>query len=251
MGGLTVLKALRSRLPQADYLYLGDTARLPYGTKSPSTVKRYAEQAAAVLVERGVSALVIACNTASGIALEHLQKTFAPLPVFGVVEPGARAACEVMDDTGVLVLATESTVEGGAYQKALSALSEGIHIRSRACPLWVTLAEQGISDGQLTRVIIEHDLAPYLDDGPNTLLLGCTHFPVFSPFLQAQYPNHHIVDSAATTAQAVGLALDPDGHGGQGHSQTTFLATDGISRFQRVGSYFLGEEIASVELIDL
>ena len=244
MGGLTVLKALRAELPDADFIYLGDTARLPYGTKTPETVRRYSEQAARLLVERGVESLVIACNTASGLALKHLQNVFAPLPLFGVVEPGAQAAAEVMDETGVLVLATESTVAGGAYQASLSAISPDIPIETRACPLWVTLAEQGITDGPLTQAIVQHDMR---EGGPNTVLLGCTHFPVFKSFLRQQYPHHRFVDSAATTASAVRDELKQV----EGRGSTQFLVTDGTDRFGRVGSYFLGEEISDVELVDL
>ena len=248
MGGLTVLKALRAELPEADFVYLGDTARLPYGTKTPETVRRYSGQAARLLVDRGVESLVIACNTASGLALQHLQEVLAPLPIFGVVEPGARAAAEVMDESGVLVLATESTVAGGAYQASLSAIRSDAAIEARACPLWVTLAEQGITDGTLTQAIVEHDMR---EDGPKTVLLGCTHFPVFRDFLTEHYPNHRFVDSAATTAVAVREELGPMLKNGEGEGSTHFLVTDGIERFSRVGSYFLGEEIGNIELVDL
>ncbi|NKB99726.1 MAG: glutamate racemase [Pseudomonadales bacterium] len=281
MGGLTVLRALREQLPQANFVYLGDTARLPYGTKSPSTVAKYAEQAASVLVDRGVGAIVVACNTASGIALESLQSRFAPLPVFGVVEPGAQAACEVVDDSGVLVLATESTVAWGAYQRAISNTRSDAKIFARACPLWVAVAEQGISEGDLADAVIGHDLRGFEHTGPRTLLLGCTHFPVFTETLKKRLPNHQIVDSAATTARVVASVLShpqteklgtTDTHSSgsrdsredtqcfDGESakdtqylrgQVSFLATDGVARFKRVGSFFLGESIDEVELIDL
>ena len=247
MGGLTVLRALRAQLPEADFIYLGDTARLPYGTKSPETVRRYSEQAAQILVDRGVSSLVVACNTASGLALSHLQSTFTGMAIFGVVEPGADAAIQVMDESGVLVLATESTVMGGAYQRALAQRNDAFPIQTRACPLWVTLAEQGITSGALTDAIIGYDMQPYLGGGPSTVLLGCTHFPVFSEFLSEAYPQHRFVDSAATTAHAVRTALGEV----NGDSRVSFLATDGVDRFQRVGSFFLGAQIDEVELIDL
>ena len=128
MGGLTVLAALRQQLPQEDFIYLGDTARLPYGTKSPATVQRYAQQAAGALVARGIKALVVACNTASATALHTLAEMFTPLPVFGVVEPGAMAACAVADSSGVTVLATESTIAGGAYQRALLRQRSGMRV---------------------------------------------------------------------------------------------------------------------------
>ena len=265
MGGLTVLSALMQAMPDENFVYLGDTARLPYGTKSPATVVRYAEQAAGVLVQRGVRALVVACNTASGLALEQLTRRFAPLPVFGVVEPGARAAAAA-GHSEVLVLATESTVRGGAYQRTLHALNPTLRVHARACPLWVTLAEQGPESPDVVKVILKRSLRGF-DDHATTLLLGCTHFPVFREALAAMVPGATIVDSAATTAQYVvdGLA-DAAGAGGAAtptrtekartekartERTVTFLATDGVSRFRRVGSHFLGTEIRDVELVDL
>ncbi|MFU8814771.1 MAG: glutamate racemase, partial [Pseudomonadales bacterium] len=153
VGGLTVLAALRRALPGESFLYLGDTARLPYGTKSPATVQRYAVQASRILVERGVKALVVACNTASAVALEVLQARYAPLPVFGVVEPGAAAAAAAAAGGGrVLVLATESTVSGGAYQRALLRLRPDLQVLARPCPLLVTLAVEGRHAGALVEL---------------------------------------------------------------------------------------------------
>lgn len=247
MGGLTVLRALRDELPNTDFIYLGDTARLPYGTKSPLTVTRYAKQAADILVERGVNALVIACNTASGIALADLQAHFSPLPVYGVVEPGAQAACDVMDASGVLVLATESTVRWGAYQRAIAERRTDAPVHARACPLWVTLAEQGLVAASVTDAVIGHDLRGFETQGPTTILLGCTHFPVFASHLRARLPRHTIVDSAATTASVVARDLGVD----EGSGGVKFLATDGAGRFSRVGRFFLGAPVESVELVDL
>lgn len=252
MGGLTVLSALRQVMPDENYLYLGDTARLPYGTKSPTTVRRYAAQAANQLVSRGVKALVVACNTASAFALEHLRAEFAPLPVFGVVQPGAVAAIEQADQSGVLVLATESTIAGGAYQRALVQLSPQSRIYGRACPLWVTLAEQGPQQDGFVSNVLMHALRGFVEHGPSTLLLGCTHFPVFKSQLESLLPSVAIVDSAATTAQVVHsemlqnrlLRQQPGG-------QARFLATDGQSRFCKVGGYFIGARIDDVELVDL
>ena len=249
MGGLTVLRALRKQLPGENFVYLGDTARLPYGTKSPQTVIRYAEHAAGVLIDRGVRALVVACNTASGIALEHLGAKYSAVPVFGVVHPGAEAASVKMDESGVLVLATESTVAGGAYQKAISRLRRDARVYARACPLWVTLAEQGIVDGPLTAAVVDHDLRGFNAEGPRTILLGCTHYPVFKGYLRKRLPGFHIVDSAETTALVVASVLGRSNSTSMG--EEVFLATDGIARFKRVGRYFLGRPINDVELIDL
>ncbi|MEM9624289.1 MAG: glutamate racemase, partial [Pseudomonadota bacterium] len=204
MGGLTVLAALRQALPDESFLYLGDTARLPYGTKSRHTVERYAQQAAEHLVERGIKMLVVACNTASGMALPALRSRFAGIPVVGVVEPGATAALQVADTSGVLVLATESTIQGGAYQAALSRRGRHVRVYGRSCPLWVTLAEMGVQDPAFTATVLARDLRGFVADGPRTVLLGCTHFPVFQAALRQLLPaGVNIVDSAQPTAAAV------------------------------------------------
>jgi glutamate racemase len=263
MGGLTVLRALRQVLPDESFLYLGDTARLPYGTKSAATVQRYALQAAEILVRRGVKALVIACNTASAVALHALQARYASIPVFGVVAPGARAAAAVAA-RHVVVLGTESTIRGGAYQRALLACGPRLAVHGRACPLLVALAEEGRHQGPLAELAVREYLRGLVGAGgagerPEvTLLLGCTHFPVFRPtiirVLGAAARSVQIVDSAATTAAAVleqlrhgRFAAARPGTGGQ----LDMFATDGVERFRRVGSYFLGEPVTAVQLVDL
>ncbi len=261
MGGLTVLSALTQVLPQEKFVYLGDTARLPYGTKSKTTVERYALQAAGLLVQRGVKALVVACNTASGMALPSLQAAFANLPIFGVVEPGAQAAAQVADDSGILVLATETTIRGGAYQQALAGLLKGsrVPIYGRSCPLWVTLAEQGRQSWTLTEAVLKDSLRGFLSRGPKTILLGCTHFPVFAENLNTILPSGvNVVDSAQTTAKAVKAALTArdllnraDGGSKEYGGPTEYFATDGADRFIQVGSTFLGAAIPQVQLIDI
>ena len=257
MGGLTVLAALRQQLPSEDFIYLGDTARLPYGTKSPSTVQRYAQQAAGALVARGIKALVVACNTASATALDALASEFAPLPVFGVVEPGANAACDVANASGVTVLATESTVAGGAYQRALLSIRPHMRVLGRPCPLWVTLAEQGGQPASLANAILLDALnglvkSEYAPDAPSTLVLGCTHFPIFRLRLQELLRDDvQIIDSAQTTASAVASILQQSNLGSERGGETLFLATDDVARFQRVGAVFMGQALPAVELVDL
>ena len=257
MGGLTVLAALRQHLSTEDFIYFGDTARLPYGTKSAATVERYARQAAGALVARGIKALVVACNTASATALRALAQEFAPLPVFGVVEPGALAACEVADSSGVTVLATESTIAGGAYQRALLHQRSAMRVLGRPCPLWVTLAEQGGDASALTDTILLDGvrglvMSEQTPDAPSTLVLGCTHFPVFRTRLQQLLgPKVQVIDSAQTTAGSVAAALQSEGLLSDRGGNTQFLATDGVERFQRVGATFLAESISVVELVDL
>lgn len=256
MGGLTVLRALSGALPHESFLYLGDTARLPYGSKSPETVQRYALQAAEILIQRGVRALVVACNTASAFALEALAERHPELPVFGVVEPGAAAAAESESGGHVLVLATESTVNGGAYQRAILGLRPDLKVHARACPLLVALAEEGEHEGEFARSVLRHYLHGHMAGDsisrPASVVLGCTHFPVFNGALAELLPEDtRIVDSAATTAARVKAALESTGAEATDSGQLTLLATDGVDRFRRVGSYFLGKPIDSVELVDL
>jgi glutamate racemase len=272
MGGLTVLAALRRALPDERFLYLGDTARLPYGTKSAATVQRYAVQSAQILVDRGVKALVIACNTASAVALDVLAEQHASLPVFGVVEPGARSAAAAPADR-VVVLGTESTISGGAYQRALLGMRPGLRVSGRPCPLLVALAEEGRHTGALARLAIQdylHGLLPLAPARPGehieplTVLLGCTHFPVFRPVIEellgAAAADVTIVDSAATTAAAVAAEVangrvrpaPPNVSVDSGAAPALeLLATDGAGRFRRVGRYFLQEPVGQVQLVDL
>ena len=257
VGGLTVLKALQAQLPAERFVYLGDTARLPYGTKSFHTVQRYAVQAAGHLVRRGVKALVVACNTASAVALEALREAYQPLPVLGVLEPGAAAAGSTSRSGRIGVLATESTVRGGAYQHAILNLRSDARVFARACPMLVTLAEDGWVDGDVPEAIASSYLGAFLHgrESIDTLLLGCTHFPILRDLLaRVAGAGVALVDSAETTAQHVatviertsGRALDP-------YAARVLLATDDCHRFARVGRYFLGAAVAvdDVELVDL
>jgi glutamate racemase len=262
VGGLTVLRALRSALPDEGFIYLGDTARLPYGTKSGETVTRYAEQAARVLVGRGIKLLVVACNTASAVALGHLATVFAPLPVIGVIEPGAAAACAASVSGQIAVIATEGTVRGGAYERAIRAARPAAEVVSVACQLFVALAEEGWAGGPIAEAVARRYLAGVVAERPalDCLVLGCTHFPVLREAIAAATgPRVRLVDSAETTAEVVRECLlrsglrAGQGTRGAGHGGVRFLATDAPARFVRVGAVFLGEAIApaDVELVDL
>jgi glutamate racemase len=249
IGGLTVLRALRVALPHESFIYLGDTARLPYGTKSAETVRRYAGRAATHLVERGIKSLVVACNTATASALPQLVQAFAPLPVHGVIDPGAEAASLASTARVVAVLATEGTVRERAYHRAL--LRRGVRrVFARPAPLLVTLAEEGRAHGDLVRHVVSDYLDGISGGQPfDTLLLGCTHFPVFRAVCADLLgPGVHIVDSASTTAAAVAVCT-PTSRSRRG--EIRFLATDGRERFRRVGGFFLGETIGDVEIVDL
>ncbi len=259
VGGLTVLAALRAALPAEHLLYLGDTARVPYGSKTPESVVRYALQAAAALVDRGVKALVVACNTASAVALAPLTREFAPLPVFGVIEPGATAAAAASTRGRIAVIATEGTVRGGAYQRAISARLPRATITAQAAPLLVALAEEGWTEGAVVDAVLARYLDPLFEVAvpPDVLVLGCTHFPVFSSTIVARLgPAVAVVDSAATTAAEVATAiaraaLARPATAGPGRAR--YIVTDGPERFARVGGVFLGSPVApsEVELVDL
>jgi len=261
VGGLTVLRALMQALPAENFLYLGDTARLPYGTKSPESIRRYALQAAGLLKARGVKCLVVACNTASSVALDALAAAFAPVPVLGVLEPGAAAACRATRSGRIAVIATESTVRGGAYQRAIARRRSSAVVTARACPLFVALAEEGWTEGPIVEAVAHRYLddlfaAATKDDRPDTLVLGCTHFPVLAPTLRAVLgPDVVIVDSAATTAAALATVLADHGlaRPEPGGGSLALMATDDAARFARVGGTFLGRPLdpAGVEIVDL
>jgi glutamate racemase len=261
VGGLTVLRALLDRLPGEDFVYLGDTARLPYGTKSPGSIRQYSLQAARLLHERGVKCLVVACNTASAIALDALTHEFDPVPVIGVLEPGAAAACLATRSGRIAVLATESTVRGGAYQAAITRRRPDAVVTARACPLFVALAEEGWTDGPIVEGVVHRYLDEIFVAGaaaahPDTLVLGCTHFPVLAPTLRKVLgPDVAIVDSAATTAASLADVLAERGvlRHDQAAGSVMLLATDGAERFARVGAVFLGRPLApaDVQIVDL
>jgi glutamate racemase len=296
-GGLTVLRALLPLIPDAQYIYLGDTARLPYGSKSHETIARYAVSSARFLHEQGADLLVIACNTATALALEDIQHAL-PIPVIGVVEPGAQAAqqskpafqespfrpkrsevarvphvrdglivanvgigtpTQLRTQNQVLVLATAATVQSHAYTRALNALNLEAH--EKACPLLVPLVEEGWIDHPVTNEVLKIYLTEALTAAPatQTLLLGCTHYPLLEPAIHRTLASlgHPltIIDSAQATAHAVAAhpALTPHSSElkAQSHLRCLFYATDSIDKFQRLGSNFLGQPVSQVRLIDL
>lgn len=242
IGGLTVVAALRRRLPGEAILYLGDTARLPYGTKSPETVTGYTRNNLAFLHQRGVKAVVVACNTASALALPHLRLLE---PTWGVIEPGAHQAAAVSRGR-VGVIATEATVRSGAYAAALTGLRPELEVRSQPCPLLVPLVEEGWHDDPLTAEVARRYLAPLLAAGIDTLVLGCTHYPLLAPLLQrVAGPGVTLVDSAGAVAEEVAreLARLDLLAGAQAPAHHLFVtdASEGFSRFAR---RILGQEAA-------
>lgn len=260
VGGLTVLRALRQQLPQESFLYLGDTARLPYGTKSPETVIYYAKQATQTLINRGIKLLVVACNTASALALSALHQIFPEVPMIGVLEPGAQAACSISKNGHIAVLATEATVKDGGYQMAIKKLRPDAKVMAQSCGLLVALAEEGWINGPIAEAITKRYLEPLLKNQqnyhPDCLVLGCTHFPALLGTIQAIVGNEiAVVDSAQTTAEIVTQTLSQlnlqqtNPHAGA----IKFLVTDAPERFARVAKQFLNIELNlnDIELIDL
>src|SRR5215475_8473318 len=257
-GGLTVLKALLQLIPNADYAYFGDTARLPYGSKSVETVARYAVEAAHYLESHGAQMLVIACNTATALALDRITAA-AYVPVVGVVEPGASAAGAATRNRKIVVIGTEATVSSHAYNKALE--RRGLEAREKACPLLVPLVEEGWVDHAVTEQVAKIYLAEAFADGfhdADTMVLACTHYPLLKPLLHRVAPGHvTIVDSAESTAHAVAAhfrellpASDQALEERRSEPRMKFFATDSTDKFRRLGQRFLGHPIDKVEHVD-
>jgi len=249
-GGLTVLKALLEVIPGADFHYFGDTARLPYGSKSVQTVAKYAVEAASFLESQGIEMLVVACNTATALALDQITKA-SRVPVVGVVEPGAEQASSASLKNKVIVLGTEATVNSHAYLQALEKRS--VHAREKACPLLVPLIEEGWVDHPVTEQVARIYLDEAFNDGfssADVLVLGCTHYPLIKHVLRKVAPHHvTIVDSAESTAHVVANELKAASS--QGSPSLRFFATDSVEKFKRLGSRFLGKPIDDVQHVDL
>lgn len=252
VGGLTVLKEMLRLLPGEELVYLGDTARVPYGSKSPATVLRYALEAAAFLVEQRVKMLVVACNTASSVALGELEERFR-LPVVGVIEPGARKAAAVTRGGRVGVIGTEGTIASGAYTRAIHALDPTIEVFSAPCPLFVPLAEEGWAEHPVALLTAREYLAPLLAKGIDTLVLGCTHYPLLKSTLRQVLGDQvALVDSAEETSRVVEAMLN--GHRLPRRSDPggpRFFVTDIPTRFVRVGGAFLGRDLNGVTQVSL
>ena len=247
VGGLTVYRALREALPHENFVYLGDTARLPYGTKSAATVSQYALQAASLLMEHDIKLLVIACNTAASHAMPILLKNFPDLPCIDVITPGAKLAATSTISGQVAVLATEGTVRSGSYVRAIHNHRLDTNVRMQACGLLVALAEEGWCDGVEAEAIVSRYLRE-LGNGFDTLVLGCTHFPLLYPVLRRLLqPNVKIIDSAATTAAAVKEYLSQNGlfNTQDKGERSRFIVTDLPERFARLAQQFLGKDIVA------
>lgn len=247
VGGLTVFSRIAARLPHESLIYLGDTARVPYGTKSGETVIAYARSCARLLLEHPLKLLVVACNTASAYALEDLRQSL-DIPVLGVVEPGARAAVRATRNQRIGVIGTESTMRSKAYPRAIAGHGGHTAVFTRACPLFVPLAEEGWTEGPVPEAVAETYLQEMRGRDVDTLVLGCTHYPLLKPAIaQAMGPDVTLVDSADETALAVEHILDRlDCRAKAGPAKYRFLASDAPENFARVGGRFLGRPIDDV-----
>lgn len=252
VGGLTVARAIMDHLPHESIIYLGDTARVPYGTKSPATVIRYAQTCSKILVDRGIKLLVVACNTASAHAIPILQDTY-PIPVVGVVAPGAQAAVNVSRGGSIGIIATEGTIKSGVYPEAIQGIAPGMRVASVPCPLFVPLAEEGWVDGEVPLQIARKYLTRFAKEDIDTLVLGCTHYPLLSETIQKAIGDRvTLVDSAKATARVVEEILS----GLQQLAEERelpiheYIVSDDPTKFSVVGERFLGRPIESVEWLD-
>ncbi|BCS54889.1 glutamate racemase [Geobacter sp. SVR] len=253
VGGLTVLREIFRALPQEDTIYFGDTARVPYGTKSPETVTRYAHEITTFLAKRDIKLLVVACNTASAVALNALKREF-PIPVVGVIEPGARRAVEVTRSGRVGVIGTAGTIKSSAYSRAIKRLNPAAEVITRACPLFVPLAEEGWTDNQVARLTAQTYLQELREARVDTLVLGCTHYPLLKTVIaETMGPDVVLVDSAEETARTVAEILSkkkmmrPPSEQGNHH----YYVSDIPAGFIRVGNRFLGGRLGDVYQVNL
>ena len=253
VGGLTVVRALMERLPNENIVYFGDTARVPYGTKSRTTIETFSAQIVEFLLQHQVKALVIACNTIAAVAGQKIQQMAGNMPVLSVIEAGAQAALATTRNNHIGVIATNTTVNSNAYARAIHAHNPQTRIVSQAAPLLVPLVEEGWLENEVTQLTVREYLKPILADKVDTLILGCTHFPLLKPLIKQEAGNIELVDSSTTTAQATAQALAsasllntsgsmPDYH---------FYVSDIPLRFQTIGERFLGRSLEQIEMMRL
>ena len=262
VGGLTVYKALHERLPNERFVYLGDTARVPYGTKSLATVERYAVENARFLEARGIKLLVVACNTASALALPAIRAAIK-VPVMGVIEPGSRAAVEIAQGGNIGVIATEATVQSGAYAKAIAAMGATGQVIERACPLFVSLAEEGWANSDVARIVARDYLSDFKKTTLGALVLGCTHYPILRDVIsEAVGQDVNLIDSGAATARDVESLLE---NSDLTHEDALalyqerqlcddldhFYVTDAAERFAKVAERFLGSAPSILEAVEI
>jgi glutamate racemase len=252
VGGLTVLRALVRLLPHESFIYVGDTARVPYGSKSPEAVRRFSLEIARFFRRKGVKMMVTACNTASALALPDLR-AFMPVPVIGVIEPGARAALAATRSGRVGIIGTQATIQSKAYDHALKRLDKTVRVFGRACPLFVPLVEEGWLNHEVTRRVATLYLKPFLKHKIDSLVLGCTHYPLLKSVLRRVVGRVELIDSAEETAKAVRSRLEQEGlllHGRR-KGRLSYFSSDDPLKFERLGSRFVGGPLSQVRRIRL
>lgn len=262
VGGLTVYRALHERLPNERFVYLGDTARVPYGTKSLATVERYAVENSRFLQAHGIKLLVVACNTASALALPAIRKA-VKVPVMGVIEPGSRAAVEIADGEKIGVIATEATVKSHAYAHAIASMGSNVEVIERACPLFVSLAEEGWANSDVARAVAQDYLSEFKHTPIGALVLGCTHYPILKDVISETVgTNVNLIDSGAATARDVEALLE---NSNLTHDEPLglyqerslcddldhFYVTDAAERFAKVAERFLGSAPSILEAVEI
>ena len=251
VGGLTVMKEITRLLPEEDLIYLGDTARVPYGTRSPETVIRYSLKNARFLMSEGIKILVVACNTSSAVSLELLSEQF-PVPVVGVVEPGAKAAVAATSVKKVAVIGTEATINSGAYERAIKAIDNSIIVMGVPCPLFVPIIEEGWIEGDVVSLTAEKYLSSLRNNSVDSLVLGCTHYPMIKNIIKeiVQIP---LIDSAVETAKEVARILEGENllRVNKGTVSRKYFVTDSPGKFASTGKRFLGHNITEISRIDL
>ena len=253
VGGLTVVRALMERLPNEDIVYFGDTARVPYGVKSRNTIETFSAQIVDFLMQHDVKALVIACNTIAAVAGQRVRQMAGAMPVLDVIAAGAEAALQTSRNGHIGIIATSTTVNSNAYARAIHRPNPAARVLSQACPLLVPLVEEGWLDHEVTRLTAREYLKPLLAEDIDTLVLGCTHYPLLKPLLRQEAPQLTLVDSAITTAQATAAALqaadllNPNANG----ADYRFYVSDIPLRFQTIGERFLGRSLEQLEMVSL
>jgi glutamate racemase len=252
IGGLTVVKEVKRLLPSENIIYLGDTARVPYGIRSAETVTRYSFECAEFLMKKGIKLLVVACNTVSAVSLHEIKKIIS-IPVVGVLEPGAKAAVDSARNNGkrIGIIGTEATIKSSAYKKAINILDSDIEVFGLPCPLFVPLVEEGLTEGDIARLIAERYLGTLRDSGANTLVLGCTHYPLLKDVIQQVMGDVALIDSAVETAKVVRDILKGQESMDKAGGRLKFYVTDSPERFIAVGEKFLQSRIEDIEKIEV
>ncbi|MDO8281103.1 MAG: glutamate racemase [Thermodesulfovibrionia bacterium] len=251
VGGLTVMKEVMKELPHEDIIYLGDTARVPYGGRSPETIIKYSIENAEFLVSKGIKLLIVACNTSSAVSLDILSERM-PVPVIGVVNPGARAAASKTKHKRIAVIGTETTIRSGSYIKAIKAIDSSIEVTGIACPLFVPLIEEGWINGEVVTLVVQKYLSSLTRSGADALVLGCTHYPMIKDII-AGVVDIPLIDSAIETAREARLILQEKGMLRNNNSIPfrDFFVTDAPEKFTETGRRFLGHDIFNISKIEL